>query len=252
MIKVMVSLDLLQAEAKRDLTNAILDEMGNYLDNSQLMELNQSLNSNLSTIEVYKHNATTTDYEERNRELVGGFLRAKKLKGLSKKSLNAYGSELNFFLDWSCKLVLDYEPQDIREYLLFRQELNNCSNVSLNNYRRYLSAFYKWLEIEEYPNIRSLAEDVLHIQRLIEANMFSGEYDYIYLEKLCELENIQSDMHKYIYYMDNQGYRIQKNINGDIKYFGTYNSREDAVMVRNLLIDNDWDKEVLEIVDEMF
>ena len=104
---------------------------------------------------------------------------------------------------------------------------------------------------EEYPNIRSLAEDVLHIQRLIEANMFSGEYDYIYLEKLCELENIQSDMHKYIYYMDNQGYRIQKNINGDIKYFGTYNSREDAVMVRNLLIDNDWDKEVLELVEEI-
>ena len=146
----MVSLDLLQAEAKRDLTNSILEEMEAYLDNSQLMELNQSLNSNLSTIEVYKHNSTNTDYEERNRELLDGFLRAKKLKGLSPKTLERYTVELNFFLDWSCKLVLDYEPQDIREYLVFRQELNNCSNISLNNYRRTLSSFYKWLEIEEY------------------------------------------------------------------------------------------------------
>lgn len=159
----MVSLDLLQAEAKRDLTNQILEEMENYLDNSQLMELNQSLNSNLSCIEVYKHNATTGDYEERNKELVDGFLRAKKLKGLSEKSLHAYSSELNYFLEWSCKLVLDYEPQDIREYLVFRQELNNCGNISLNNYRRYLSSFYKWLEIEEYI-IRNPMKAVSHIK----------------------------------------------------------------------------------------
>lgn len=145
-----MNVEILQAEAKRDLTNTILEEMENYLDNSQLMELNRSLNSNLDSLEVYKHNQTTTDYEERNRELVKSFLQSKKLKGLSEKTLEVYENELDRFLEYSCKLVIDYKPEDIREYLAFRQELNNCGNVSLNNCRRNLSSFYKWLEIEEY------------------------------------------------------------------------------------------------------
>ena len=142
--------ETLQAEAKRDLTNEILETMGDYLNNSQLMELNRSLNSNLDNLQVYKHNVDTTDYEARNKSLLNGFISNKKLKGLSQKSLDYYTRELNQFLDYSIKLVLDYSPEDIRDYLLFRQELNNCSNVSLNNIRRVLSSFYKWMEIEEF------------------------------------------------------------------------------------------------------
>lgn len=145
-----MNVEILQAEAKRDLTNTILEEMENYLDNSQLMELNRSLNSNLDSLEIYKHNQTTTDYEERNRELVKSFLQSKKLKGLSEKTLDVYENELDRFLEYSCKLVIDYKPEDIREYLAFRKELNNCGNVSLNNIRRQISSFFKWLEIEEY------------------------------------------------------------------------------------------------------
>ena len=104
---------------------------------------------------------------------------------------------------------------------------------------------------DEYPSIRSLAEDVLYIQRLLYSNMFAGEYDYTISEKIFYLETIQEDPNKYIYPYNNRSYRIQKNINGDIKYFGTYNSIEDAVMVRNLLIDNDWDTEVLDLVEEL-
>lgn len=146
----MVRLETLQAEAKRNLTNEILESMENYLSNSQLMELNRSVNSNLDNLQVYKHNINATDYESRNRELLKSFISNKKLKGLSKKSLDYYARELNQFLDYSIKLVMDYSPDDIRDYLVFRQELNNCTNVSLNNIRRVLSSFYKWLEVEEF------------------------------------------------------------------------------------------------------
>ena len=146
----MVRVETLQAEAKRDLTNEILEAMENYLTNSQLMELNRSLNTNLDNLQVYKHNVDTTDYEARNKDLLESFLSNKKLKGLSKNSLRNYEYELTNFLEYSVKLVIDYSPDDIRDYLVFRQELNNCSNVSLNNIRRVLSSFYKWLEVEEY------------------------------------------------------------------------------------------------------
>ena len=146
----MVSLEIIQAEAKRNLTNDVLEAMENYLSNSQLMELNKSLNTNLENLQVYKHNVGNTDYETRNRDLVNKFLNNKKLKGLSKNSLENYSMELEKFLEYSAKLVLDYTPDDIREYLIFRQQLCGCSNVSLNNYRRVLSSFYKFLEVEEY------------------------------------------------------------------------------------------------------
>ena len=146
----MVSLELIQAEAKRNLTNDVLEAMENYLSNSQLMELNKSLNTNLENLQVYKHNVGNTDYETRNRDLVDKFLNNKKLKGLSQNSLENYSMELEKFLEYSAKLVLDYTPDDIRDYLIFRQQLCGCSNVSLNNYRRVLSSFYKFLEVEEY------------------------------------------------------------------------------------------------------
>lgn len=146
----MFSLDVLQAEAKRDLTNEILESMENYLDNSQLMELNRSINQHLNQVQVYHHNNTATDFEERNKALVEEFIRNKKLSGLSKNTISYYNSTLQKYLRYCDKLILDYKPEDIREFLSFYKELNNCSNVSLNNVRRILSTFYEYLHTEEY------------------------------------------------------------------------------------------------------
>lgn len=103
---------------------------------------------------------------------------------------------------------------------------------------------------EEYPSIRSLAEDVLNIRRLLENNMFHGEYDNNLLEYLCAIEDVYTDERKYIYSYG-RNYIVQKSVNGCIERFGVYNTREDAVTARNLLIDNNWDREVLELVKEL-
>lgn len=159
----MFSLEVLQAEAKRDLTNQILESMENYLNNSQLMELNRSLNDHLGTVQVYHHNNTCADFEERNQALVDEFIRAKKLKGLSEKTIYYYTTSLNKFLEYSNKLVLDYTPEDIREFLSWYQKLGNCSNVSLNNYRRIISSFYSYLYNEEYI-LKNPMKAVKHIK----------------------------------------------------------------------------------------
>ena len=159
----MFSLDVLQAEAKRDLTNQILESMENYLDNSQLLELNHSLNNNLNQVQVYHHNNTNNDFEQRNKSLVNEFLKNKKLKGLSPKTLDYYQMTLDKFREYSNKLLLDYTPEDIREFLGWYQELSNCSNVSLNNCRRILSSFYSYLHIEEYI-LKNPMKAVKHIK----------------------------------------------------------------------------------------
>ena len=109
---------------------------------------------------------------------------------------------------------------------------------------------------EEYPSIRSLAEEVLYIQRLLYSNMFAGEYDYIYLEGLCLFDRpfpvLSDDDSKYVYYNKEVGrYSVQKYINGHVINFGYYDSKEEALQVRELLIDNNWDSDVLDLVKEV-
>ena len=126
----------------------------------------------------------------------------------------------------------------------------NYKNYNLAVMVRDMLIINDWNK-DEYPSIRSLAEDVLYIQRLLYSNMFAGEYDYTISEKIFYLETIQKDPNKYIYPYHNQGYMIQKSIDGSVKRFGTYKTKEDALMVRNLLIDNDWDSDVLDLVEEL-
>lgn len=103
---------------------------------------------------------------------------------------------------------------------------------------------------DEYPQIRNLAEDVLNIQRLLDNNMFSGEYDYTLLEQLCHLELIQDSNNKYIRSYGNK-FTIQKYMDGDIKNFGVYDTKKEAIEMRDLLIENNWDSTVLELIEEM-
>ena len=72
------------------------------------------------------------------------------INGLSKNTISYYNNKQQKYLRYCDKLLLDYTPEDIREFLSFYQELNNCSNVSLNNVRRILSTFYEYLHTEEY------------------------------------------------------------------------------------------------------
>ena len=45
---------------------------------------------------------------------------------------------------------------------------------------------------------------------------------------------------QYIYPSAHGGFRIQKTINGKVKYFGTYKSLDEAIQKRDELIRNDW------------
>ena len=144
------SLDLITSEYKRQFIEVILGKMETSLDNKQLTELNRCLNKHTSNLTISnKPDNVDLDYDTTNKQLIKDFIKTKKLKGLSKKSLYYYETTLHRFREWSIKSFLELTSNDIKEYLKFTKNLNNCTNVTLNNYRRILSAFYKWLEVEE-------------------------------------------------------------------------------------------------------
>lgn len=135
---------------KAEFINDIINKMTPLCDNSQLLELNKSLNYHTNKL-IISENPDNVDlnYEKTNQLLIKQFIKNKKLKGLSPNSLNYYESQLKKVALWSSKSFIEMTSDDLKEYLIFYRDLNQCSKTTLNNARRILSSFWKWLEIEE-------------------------------------------------------------------------------------------------------
>ena len=146
----MDSLQTITSTYKRQFIEDIITGMEPFLDNPQLMELNKSLNYHTSNLIISeKPDNIDKDYNTTNTLLIKEFIKNKKLKGLSPKSLHYYESQLNRFKEWSIKSFLEMNANDLKEYMKFYQNYNDCSKTTLDNLRRILNTFYKYLEIEE-------------------------------------------------------------------------------------------------------
>lgn len=146
----MDTLNAITGEYKKQFIEDIIEGMTPFSDNTQLLELSRSLNYHTNNLIISENpNNIDLNYQETNKILIKQFIKNKKLRGLSKKSLQYYESQLIKLSEWAIKSFIEMNSNDLKEYLLFFRELNNCSKVTLNNVRRILSSFWSWLEIEE-------------------------------------------------------------------------------------------------------
>ena len=136
---------------KKQFIEDVLGGMKLSLNNTQLMELNKSLNYHTNNLIISDlPNNYDINYDETNDRLIRDFIKVKKLKGLSPRSLSYYDDTLRRMKKWCIKSFLELTTDDIKEYLRFMQQENNCSNTSLNNTRRIISSFYGYLENDEF------------------------------------------------------------------------------------------------------
>jgi len=77
------------------------------------------------------------------------FIDAKRLQGLSERSLGYYSAEIKRMYLRINKPVKDITTEDLRGYLIHCGE-NGAGKVTVDNIRRNLSSFYNWLEVEDY------------------------------------------------------------------------------------------------------
>ena len=121
----------------------IINEMGEYLNVSQMKKLQEVLLKTFSEKEVIKENISNKDY-------LILFLDAKKIEGCSVRTIQYYRTTIE-------KLLLNIETpvrkmttEEIRRYLVEYQKINDCSKVTVDNVRRNISSFFSWLEEEDY------------------------------------------------------------------------------------------------------
>lgn len=177
----MTELSTITSEYKKQFIEDILNGMTGFLDNKQLSELNKSLYHNTAKLDFADNPKNhDTNYQKTNQILIQEFIKAKKTKGLSKNTLRAYNYSLTALNNWAIKSYLEMTSEDLKEFFLFYESLNNCSKTTLNNMRRNLSSFFRFLTDEE----KILINPMLRIPAIKEPKRIIKAFTYEEIEKL--------------------------------------------------------------------
>ena len=129
-----------------------MKDMVTYLSPYQLKKLKTTLQNKLEDVEINlildkeKLNADRNS----NANLLKMFISAKDVEGCSSKTLKYYKEILEKFIKDIDKAIKDITTDEIRHYLTNYKEERGCSLTSIDNIRRVLSSFFKWLEDEDY------------------------------------------------------------------------------------------------------
>lgn len=117
------------------------NEMIKYLNNYQMSKLNEVL---YKTIDF--------DYSDNisNKEFLERFLNAKRLEGISNKTLVNYERYILKMYDSVMKDIRIIDANDLRKFLSDYQNATGCINSSMENIRCSLASFFSWLEKEDY------------------------------------------------------------------------------------------------------
>ena len=120
------------------------------------------------------------NYEKTNELLIKEFLKSKKTKGLSEATISAYNTTINTLNKWTIKSFLELTSEDLKEFFIFYKEQNNCSNTTLNNVRRNLSSFFRFMTDEE----KILINPMLRIPPIKEPKTIKKAFTYTEIEKM--------------------------------------------------------------------
>ena len=87
--------------------------------------------------------------DDSNERIINTYIASMRLEGRSEKTLKQYYDALTKLLDEIPKNIKDIKTHDIRYHLAHYQSTHKVSNATVNNKRKFLSAFFVWATKEE-------------------------------------------------------------------------------------------------------
>ena len=127
----------------KEMIYEVLNEMAEDLNVSQLKKLQEVLIKKFKEKEQRVEPATNIEY-------LNMFLNAKRIEGCSNRTIVYYQVTIEHLLKKILTPVRKITTEQIREYLNYYQNINNCSKVTIDNVRRNISSFFSWLEEEDH------------------------------------------------------------------------------------------------------
>ena len=121
----------------------IINDMADVLNAAQLKRLQEVLLKRLVKDEPEKKQIS-------NQEYLNKFLEAKKIEGCSERTIKYYKLTVEQLLKKVLHPIRKVTTEQMREYLVDYQKINNCGKTTIDNVRRNISSFFSWLEEEDY------------------------------------------------------------------------------------------------------
>lgn len=87
--------------------------------------------------------------DDSNEKIINTYIASMRLEGRSEKTLKQYYDALTKLLDEIPKNIKDIRTNDIRYHLAHYQATHKVSNATVNNRRKFLSAFFVWATRED-------------------------------------------------------------------------------------------------------
>lgn len=87
--------------------------------------------------------------DDSNEKIINTYIASMRLEGRSEKTLKQYYDALTKLLDEIPKSIKDIRTNDIRYHLAHYQATHKVSNATVNNRRKFLSAFFVWATRED-------------------------------------------------------------------------------------------------------
>lgn len=136
---------------KSELIEKIILSLTNIVDAVDIGELKSMLYIAMKGYNVsLESNEIVVREENKNEWLVKKFIMTKTVKGLSKKTLKTYGTDIPRILSKIGKSVEDITSDDILYYLAIRECRDKVTKTTCGNELRYLSSFFDWLTVEGF------------------------------------------------------------------------------------------------------
>ena len=121
----------------------IINDMADVLNAAQLKRIKEVLLKRLVKDEPEKKKIS-------NQEYLNKFLEAKKIEGCSERTIKYYKVTVEQLLKKVLHPIRKVTTEQMREYLVDYQKINNCGKTTIDNVRRNISSFFSWLEEEDY------------------------------------------------------------------------------------------------------
>lgn len=134
------------------ITIDLVEKCQHFIDKESLGEFQRILSSVLGEYNITEKENALIPYNERLNRAYQMFFVAKKIEGLSDRSLKHYKTNIDNFFNFIPKAIDEITTDDIRYYIATKQMNNGISEVTANNIRLVLSSFFAWMTQEGYIN----------------------------------------------------------------------------------------------------
>ncbi|MCI7792239.1 MAG: tyrosine-type recombinase/integrase [Lachnospiraceae bacterium] len=131
---------------KEEVKNNVLMTMRLYLDPVNMDILESVIIKEFSGVDIKEMETLPATQRDINEYIISLYQEKRRNK-LSERTMGYYLSTIRSLIILVNKPLVKIDENDIEYFLRMKQKQGNC-NVSLNNLRRNISAFFKWMRIQ--------------------------------------------------------------------------------------------------------